>query len=344
MRAKLFGLLLLMFSLGWRRYAILAIVAGYLVFVTFLPPAHTVALVHAKSEQITFNVAVPDMARFRLAGFGVRGEVAALTPPSAANARASAAATTTQRASGPRRLTCLGGFLQPTADTKVTIRRFADGPLRIVLERLDDLPVAEFRAQEQAVPQTIQRANWLMVEPSEDCPGNPTRRFNISGYAEIGDELRPETSLEEPSSAPMLEGKVEIYGKTTNLYVFSRLFPNKPQDVYPVVEISLPPGSRISEAREEGSKVPPQLWSGFVSFDPDESALQIEVATEAKALALVRPGIGLEPEVLKIGMFAQLTNDPNLLAVQATLAIIIGLIQLLGGWTREKDDEPIDRD
>lgn len=90
--------------------------------------------------------------------------------------------------------------------------------------------------------------------------------------------------------------------------------------------------------------MPPQLWSGFVSFDPDESALQIEVATEAKALALVRPGIGLEPEVLKIGMFAQLTNDPNLLAVQATLAIIIGLIQLLGGWTREKDDEPIDRD
>ncbi len=76
-----------------------------------------------------------------------------------------------------------------------------------------------------------------------------------------------------------------------------------------------------------GGKAP---WAGMALIEPDTTAMQVEVTTEANSLAIARPGGGPDPDILRIGMFAQLTNDPNVLSAQLALAVIFGLIQVLG--------------
>ncbi len=71
-------------------------------------------------------------------------------------------------------------------------------------------------------------------------------------------------------------------------------------------------------------------------IEPDTTALQVEVTTEANSLAIARPGGGPDPDILRIGMFAQLTNDPNVLSAQLALAVIVGLIQVLGAGVSRK--------
>lgn len=326
--------------LAGRRLLLLAVVCGYLAFLWWLPPAPTVAIVHAKTEQVSYVVGVPEMARFRLAGYGVRGEVVISGPASRGDQRAGGALLAAgARSSGPAPLLCLGGLIEPTSGTKVTIRRLSQAPVRIILDRSDDKPVAEFRSTSRSPPPAVQSASWLLVEESEGCSGTATKRLPINGAVEIGDELRPQTSLEEPSSAPLIEGRVEIFGKTLDLAAllggwlpgFGHLQDRRPR-LYPAMEIGFPPGSRIWEADTPGQQAARQPWAGMVLIEPDTPALQVEVTTEATSLAIARPGGGTEPEILRIGMFAQLTNDPNVLALQVALAAILALVQTVGGW------------
>lgn len=330
-----------------RRLILVLLVCGYLAFLWWLPPAPTVAVVHAKSEQVSYTVLVPEMARFQLAGYGVRGEAAIAAPaPRAAARPATDAAAASARSSGPTPLLCLGGLIEPASGTKVTIRRTSQDPVRIILDRTDDKPVADFRGQSRAVPPAIQSASWLVVEESESCSGTANRRLPINGIVELGDELRPQTSLEEASSAPLIEGRVEIFGKTLDLSAFignrlldlSQFARDRRTRLYPVMEIAFPPGSRVWEADTPDRSAPRQPWAGMALIEPDTSALQIEVTTEATSLAIARPGGGTEPEILRIGMFAQLTNDPNVLALQVALAVIFALLQTVGGWLAPRED------
>ena len=324
-----------------RRVLLFVLVCGYLAFLWWLPPAPTVAIVHAKTEQISYIVGVPDMARFRLAGYGLRGEAVTSAPVARGGQRgAGDALATSARSSGPAPLLCLGGLIEPTSGTKVTIRRIGQDPVRIILDRSDDKPVAEFRGLARSPPQAIQSASWLLVEQSESCSGTASRRLPINGVVEIGHELRPQTSLEEPSSAPLIEGRVEIFGKTLDLAALlggwlpglDRLTQDHRPRLYPAMEIAFPPGSRVWEADTPGRQSARQPWAGMVLIEPDASALQVEVTTEATSLAIARPGGGTDPDVLRIGMFAQLTNDPNVLALQVALAVILALVQTVGSW------------
>jgi hypothetical protein len=329
-------------ALNTRRVVILILIIGFLVFLSVLPPVPTLSVVHAKSAQVTLKVAVPEIVRFRLAGYVLRseGQLGAIRGP--------AAGTTQARVAEQRQGLCLGGFIEPTSGTRMIIRRTASDKVRILLDRNDNRPAAQFRGQAQEVPAKILSANWLSIEQSENCPGTPTQRFQISGVAEVGDELRPENSLEEDSSAPLLDGRVEIYGKTFNgRFDFlgrevdlGRLLSDARSRLYPVTELSLPPGSRVLEAPGPGGEAAPgNVWSGLVYVEKDETALRVELTTEAQTLQVLRPGVGIEPEILEITMFARLTNDPAILAIQAVLAFVIGIIQLLGGWTIERKRE-----
>jgi hypothetical protein len=322
---------------GWRRLIIAVLIVGYLAFLAILPNAPTLAVVHARTEQVSFEVIVPEMTRFRMSGLGVLGEtpfVAGGAAPRRTGGRGVA-----MQEVGPRKSLCVGGLLQATAGTRVTYRRIANGPLRITLDRADGKPVAEARGQDGPVSAELLKAGWLMIQENADCRGEPPRRFPISGIAEIGDELRPETSMEEVSSAPLIEGRVEIYGKTVDLGLLTW---DDRSRIYPVTEISLPPGSRIAEA----DSVPPgrsrKVWSGMASVHPDEDAIQVEATTEAEALAIFRPGAGVAAEILRIGMFAQLTNDPNIVFLQIVAAVLLSLTQIFasGSQPAQRRDDP----
>lgn len=308
---------------GWRRLIIAALIVGYLAFLAILPHAPTLAVVHARTEQVSFEVVVPEMTRFRMSGLGVLGEVPFMA--GAAASRRTGTRSVAMQEVGPRKALCIGGLLQATAGTRVTYRRIANGPLRITLDRADGKPVAEARGQDGPVPAELLKAGWLMIQENTDCRGEAPRRFPISGVAEIGDELRPETSMEEASSAPLIEGRVEIYGKTVDLGVLTR---DDRARVYPVTEISLPPGSRIAEADSVPPGKPRKIWSGMASINPDEDAIQVEVTTEAEAIAIFRPGAGVAAEILRIGMFAQLMSDPNIVFLQIVAAVLLSLTQI----------------
>jgi hypothetical protein len=58
--------------------------------------------------------------------------------------------------------------------------------------------------------------------------------------------------------------------------------------------------------------------------------LDVRVTTEAKNIAFIRPGGGLEPELLSIGLFTQLANDPTLIAGQVVIAVLFSVFQILG--------------
>jgi hypothetical protein len=320
----------LLLRLATWRWIILAVFAlAYAFFVLRLPSAPTISVVSAVTEQVSFTVSLPEMARLRLQGFSARTEVSAAPArrpqgPGAVGVQASKAL-------------CPGGILEPAAGTRIIYRRIGEGALRIILDRADDKPVGEFKGQAQAVPRELQKASWLTLE-AEGCEGTAAERFPIHGIAEIGDELRPETQITEPSSAPLIEGSVEVFGRTVDVFSFSQ---DKRSRLYSVTELTIPPGSRVAEAPSpkgpDGKAKPPAApWSGFALID--DSALQVELTTEAATLAIYRPGGGIEPEVLGVDVFSQLTNDPNVIWLQAAAASLLILLQmifmLMGGRSR----------
>jgi hypothetical protein len=313
----------------WRWIILVVFGLAYALFVLRLPSAPTISIVHAISEQVSFTVSLPEMARLRLQGFSARTEISAgplRRPQGPAVVGVQAA-----------KALCPGGILEPAAGTRITYRRIGEGTMRIILDRADDKPVGEFKGQSQPVPRELQKASWLTFE-AEGCEGAAAERFPIHGIAEIGDELRPETQITEPSSAPLIEGSVEVFGRTVDALSFSE---DKRSRLYSVVELTIPPGSRVAEAPSpkgpDGKTKPPTApWSGFALID--DSALQVELTTEAATLALYRPGGGIEPEVISVGLFSQLTNDPNVLWLQAAAATLLIMLQmifmLMGGRSR----------
>jgi hypothetical protein len=307
----------------WRWLVLIAFVSAYILFAIRLPAAPTISVVSAVTEQVSFTVQSPEMARLRLPAFSARTEISAAPVVRRAQpGAASAAGVQAQKA------LCPGGILEPSIGTRIIYRRIGEGPMRIILDRADDKPVGEFKGQAQPVPRELQRASWLVLE-ADGCDGTAAERFPIHGVAEVGDELRPETQITEPSSAPLIEGSVQVFGRTIDILSFGR---DKRSRLYDVAELTIPPGSRVAEAPRprEGSATPARPsapWSGFALLD--DSALQVELTTEAKTLAIYRPGGGIEPEVLSVDLFAQLTNDPNIIWLQAAGASLLIVVQML---------------
>lgn len=302
------------------RFALIgAIAAGYLYVVFLMPPPGTVSVVEATSEQVRFQVAVPEMARLRIAGLGVRGEVPLPASVATHPARSQRAAGVNAQATAAKRFLCPGGILEPTAGTMVTYRRFDDGAVRILLERQDDKPVGEFKGASGPMPVEIRNASWLLLE-GDECDGTGATRLPVNGIASLGDELRPEFSVHEPASAPLLEGTVKVFGRSLSVWLFG----SKPQ-LYSVAEISLPAGSRLEEDGEAGHR---SVWSGFAMLGGD-TALKVYLTTEARSLTVIRPGASVEPETIRIDTLTLLTTDPTVIALQVAAALLLAAFESL---------------
>jgi hypothetical protein len=300
-----------------------------------MPGPPTVAVIQAITESVSFDVSVPDMAQIRVTGLSIFFEAApsdlGFSPKSLP-------------AGGARKPLCLSGVLIPESGTKVTYKRYGTGPLSILVERTDGKPAAKFDLSAGTLPADLKVASWIRLEASTKdgddaddkggkaaCAGSPMTRLPISGVAEIGAELRPAGRGDEPSSGVLIEGAVDVFGETREIGFLTDPAPR----LYPASSIVLPPGSRVTEYRVKNGVRRP--WSGFVQPDTDV-ALDVRVTTPATRLAIVRPGPGMQPEVLAIGLFTQLTNDPVLVSAQLTMAFLFGAFQVLGSiaswWSR----------
>ncbi|MBV9078606.1 MAG: hypothetical protein JO048_14130 [Methylobacteriaceae bacterium] len=316
------------------------LVAGALYFLVFTPSAPTVAVIQATVEAVSFQVSVPEMAQLRLPGYGLSFESPGAQGDLGFKNRTIASATA-------KKPLCLTGVLVPEPGTTVTYKRHGSGPITIIFERSDGRPAASFEFASGAAPEAARRSSWLRLEAkaaSDDdtkakdkptCEGEAATRLPLYGVADLGTEIRPVSAGEEPSSGLLLDGTIDIFAQTLELRGLGDGVPR----LYPASggSITIPPGSRVTEYTT-GDR-PRQPWTGFVALGTDE-ALSVKVTTGATRLALIRPGLSLRPEVLSIGLFAQLANDPTLVAAQVVAALLFSCLQIAGtglAWWSGRD-------
>lgn len=304
------------------------IAAGAIYLLMFLPAAPAIAVIQATVESMSFEVAVPEMAQMPLKGFALSYEAPAAQSNLGFTSKAAVSPT-------QRRPLCLAGIIAPEPGSRVTYKRFGSGPLSVVIERSDGKPVATFDIVSGTLPASARDASWIRLEgnvDSEDeektkrnCDGETPTRLPVYGVAEIGSEIRPVGKGAEPSAGLLLEGTIDIFARTLELSALRDPAPR----IYPAGSgsITIPPGARVVEYAP--GSVTRQPWVGFVQALEDDTGLKAKVTTPAMRLALIRPGIGLEPEVLSIGLFTQLANDPALISAQIVAAFFFSLFQIM---------------
>jgi hypothetical protein len=293
----------------------------------FLPAAPSVAIVDAKIQSVSFVVAVPEMTRISLTGFALSYEI-----PEAEMKLGFQNETVASNTA--RRPLCLTGVVIPQPGTRVTYRRFGAHPVSVTFERPDGTPAVSFDITNGEAPAAASQSAWIHLQAHSDdgktfkdnaCEGESTKLLPIYGVTDLGTEMRPAGRGEEPSSALLLEGKIDIFGKTVEPGALregvTRIYPAN------ATSITIPPGSRITEAVKDGE--PRQPWAGFAQVNAD-NALDVKVSTTAARLAIVRPGIGRQPEVLAMSLFTQLSNDPVLLSAQIFSALLFTALRMAG--------------
>lgn len=322
----------------FRTAAFIPLVLGSIYLLAFLPSAPSFSIVQATVESVSFNVIVPELTQIRLNGYSLAYEAAL----SEANLGFKS---TTLNAGAAKKTICPTGMLIPEIGTRVTYKRYGTDPVSIVVERSDGKPAATFEQIGTDIPAAARSASWLRLDGQPDsddddskkdkkkddkkaaqnCDGKTLTRLPVYGFADIGAEIRPAARGEEPSSGTLIEGTLDIFGRTIELGSWQDENPR----IYPAstTTITLPPGSRITEFVAKGEGRHP--WAGFAQTDAD-AALGLKVTTDAPRLAIVRPGLGLKPEVLAIGLFTQLANDPSLISAQLIAAFLFAIFQIFG--------------
>ena len=204
------------------------------------------------------------------------------------------------------------------------------------MRRDDGKPVATFEVTKGDAPEQLRKASEIrLVAPdtSDDdstpaCPGTPPDIVPVYGHAEIGSEIRPSGLSGQRASGTLLDGTLDIFARTIPL----QLFKGKAR-LYPATDtITIPGGSRITLSGPEEQQRP---WAGFAMPDVSNTyGLDVRLTTEAKNIVLVRPGVGLEPEVFSVGLFTQLTNDPILMSAQLVVAFLLSAFEMVAAGLR----------
>ena len=315
------------FVLLFRIAALVPIVAGSLFLLYFMPSVPSIAVLSATVESMSFKVVVPEMARLSLRGYAISHEAPMTDLGFGTQDRVI-------KSKSASRALCLEGVITPEPGTSVTYERVGSDPVAIELRRDDGKPIGSFDISKGTVPDTLQKATWIrLLAPKDDdddktkkpCPGVASTRLPIHGMADIGSEIRPWSSGEKPSFGTLLEGTIDIFARAIPIPYAGR----EPR-IYPATtsSITVPPGSRVTLGGPQEGRAP---WVGFAFPNASNTfGLDVRVTTEAKNIAFIRPGGGLEPEVLSIGLFTQLANDPSLIAGQVVIAVLFSVFQILG--------------
>jgi hypothetical protein len=308
----------------FRVIAFVPIVGGLLFLLYFMPSAPSIAVLNATVQSMSFRVVVPEMSQLPLAGYALYYEAAASDLGFGGHVIKSK---TTSKA------LCLEGRMTPEPGTVVRYERFGEEPLAIELRRDDGKPAATFEVTKGDAPEQLRKASEIrLVAPnsSDDdddstplCPGTPPQILPVYGHADIGSEIRPSGLSGQRDSGTLLDGTLDIFARTIPVHLFkggSRLYPATDT-------ITIPGGSRITL---EGPEALQRPWAGFAMPDVSNTyGLDVRLTTEAKNIVLVRPGVGLEPEVFSVGLFTQLTNDPVLISAQLVVAFLFAAFEMM---------------
>jgi len=315
-------------------------ILGAGLYALFLAPSPvSVSIVNATVESFTFEVSSPELTKIPLAGFNiVNGD----EPPPPAVVAPIIKGRSKKPTVMAANFYCYTGILIPAYATRITYTRFGDAPVDITLERSDGLPVGTFEAGTQEASTSLKSASRLKLtavnkddksskgektseKAADDCDGRPAPRLPVYGFGDLGSETSPTGQSSNKNLGTLIEGTVDVLAHAVQF----RSNANGSSNVYSTNnQTILPPGSRLVQFKpEEGQKQP---WIGFAVIG--DSSIELHVTSDAKRLAIIRPGQEARPEILSVGLLAQVANDPIFAAVQIFGALMFSVFQILGAF------------
>lgn len=284
-------------SLAWGRVGIsllLAVIFSVLAVLVVhkVGKPQTFAVINARSEVLSYSVFNPELAIIYGSGLKISS-----WPDGGGVSRDGQ---------------CVGGAIIPDVMATVTYQRIEKNVIQISIDgkgelRSDQDSVAGFDGE-------------LVLYRDAECGDPVSNRFPIWGPGKIGSAFAMRSDGPGPI---LLSGSLEIFGRTIDLGPF-----RGGGAMYPATQpLTIPSGGYIESNRpgdrEQSSNVAAEDTAlfGYVSLS-DEDGLGIHVTTETPELQISTPGVKENTNRIEIGLFAQVLNDPNILAIQLGLVLL----------------------
>ena len=305
-------------------------VGAYLLY--FAPSPQTVSIVNATVETFAFEVSAPELMKLPLSGFNIVNEAEPIALPIAPKSKAKKGTPKVAEVAKP---ICYSGVLVPAVGTRVTYTRFGDDPITISLQRSDGLPVGQFDGGSQELSDSLRKSSQLKFigsakddkdkEDASTCEGKPVPRLPIYGFGDLGSESSPTGQSSGKNLGTLIEGTVDVLAHSVQMSGAA----TKTSQVYSTNnQTMLPPGSRLVQFTPEGGQQYP--WIGFAIVG--DSSIELHVNSDAKRLAIIRPGHESQPEILSTGLLTQISNDPIMASLQLIGALLFSVFQITGSF------------
>ncbi len=315
-------------------------ILGASAYALFLAPSPiSVSIVNATVESFSFDVSSSELTKIPLAGFNI---VNVDEPPAPVIVAPITKGKNKKAAPIAANFHCYSGVIIPATATRITYTRFGDAPVDITLERSDGQPVGVFEAGSSDPSPSLKSASRLKLsavskedkdsksdkaaeKTADNCEGRPAPRLPVYGFGDLGSETSPTGQSPNKNLGTLIEGTVDVLAHAVQF----RNNTNGSSNVYSTNnQTILPPGSRLVQfTPEDGTKHP---WIGFAVIG--DSSIELHVTSDAKRLAIIRPGQEAKPEILSVGLLAQVANDPIFAGIQIFGALLFSMFQILGAF------------
>ncbi len=276
-----------------------------LIALPHLPKPLTTLHVSAETETLAYRVTNPERVALNLEKINIEGKLPEETSFDT-----------------PTNLECVSGDLNLTMGTVVRYRRELDKRiiLTIVGQALGSKPSTFQTSDTKSSRVILGPGSNLTIDPNDkDCKGKVPVVLPVWGPGEMGSEL--------PEVAVMFNGSVKIYARSIKKLFFKTFA----SSLYKAGQIDLPPNSRITE-KNGNIEWAGEDWIGAVRIPTkdDTGGFHAQVTTNAQELRVYQAGGATEGyDTIKVGLFAQIFNDPTLQWYQIRIAILLILAGII---------------
>lgn len=281
-------------AVSWLRVAVsflLAIIFSLAAFgvLKLVREPQTFAVIDARSEFMEFTVFNPALSIIHGAGLKISGS----------------------GGEGEEDKCAQGAFL-PSVLSRISYQRIEKQALVIVIDgkgehRRNDGSAEAFDGE-------------VVLYTDKKCGDLIANRFPIWGPGKIGSAL----SMRSDGPGPiLLEGSLATFGRTIDLQPFGW-----GGAIYSAGEpLTIPSGGYIESNTTQLQATDPvaaELTAlfGYVALT-EEPGLDVHVTTETPRLQVSTPGVRENSSRIEVGLFAQVLNDPTILAVQLFFVLLV---------------------
>ncbi|HIO03651.1 MAG TPA: hypothetical protein EYN14_17140 [Alphaproteobacteria bacterium] len=240
--------------------------------------------------------------------------------------------------------------VKPSMGATVSYSRIANGSLYIAISGGASISSSEGVARFE---QTL--ARFVISDKTLDC-NNPSQiRLPVSGLVSSGNESLHSIDI---TTAVLRGGEVSVFSRSVgSLFGVIPLNwgPFEPDALFLVEVLTLPSGSRLTDARTSSGS--PARWWGYADVDFSSTrlpAIQLRAATNARTVKLFAPAprelsihaanvdqpSAQQPDVIAFSFGARLSNDPNLrwlYGIIASMALFATTLEASASFARLRE-------